>query len=302
MSLGDPLSARELAAFVTAVETGSVHGAADALALTQSAATKRLQALERRLGRTLLKRTSQGVHPTRAGEVLYPLAREALAVLIRAEAAMEFSARAAPVAIHSSLTIGETLLPQWLASFRVVAPASRASVAITNSHEVIGAVLDRVAEIGFVEGLASSRRGLTELVVARDALKVVVASEHPWARWRAIPIGALRQEPFLAREAGSGTRDVAAAALASEGVELEPALEVASGEALKRAVLAGGYTLLSERVVEHEVMAGTLRAIPIAGVDLSRALRAVCRTRPALRGSARAFWVWLERTIVPLAQ
>jgi hypothetical protein len=47
MSLGDPVSGRELAAFVTAVETGTIQGPADALALTQSAATKRVQALAR---------------------------------------------------------------------------------------------------------------------------------------------------------------------------------------------------------------------------------------------------------------
>ena len=64
MSLGDPLSGRELAAFVTAVESGTVQGAADALALTQSAATKRLQALERRVGYPLLERTAQGVRAT----------------------------------------------------------------------------------------------------------------------------------------------------------------------------------------------------------------------------------------------
>ena len=61
MSIGDPLSGRELAAFVTAVETGTVQGAADALALTQSAATKRVLALERRVGHRLLERTAQGV-------------------------------------------------------------------------------------------------------------------------------------------------------------------------------------------------------------------------------------------------
>ena len=47
----------ELAAFVAAVESGTVTGAADALELTQSAATKRLQSLERRLGTELLERT-----------------------------------------------------------------------------------------------------------------------------------------------------------------------------------------------------------------------------------------------------
>jgi DNA-binding transcriptional LysR family regulator len=301
MSLGEPLSGRELAAFVTAVETGTVQGAADALALTQSAATKRVLALERRVGRPLLERTAQGVRVTEAGAVLYPLAREALAALVSAEAAVTSSSQEESLVIHASRTVGETLLPQWLASFRVSAPALRVSVAITNSYEVVHAVRDRTAEIGFIEGPAGSTQGLTELVVAHDEVRVVVASGHPWARRRAVALKALVREPYLAREVGSGTREVAAAAMAAKGVELTPALELSSAEGLKRAVLAGGFTLLSERVVQPEVAIGALRAIPVNGVELHRTLRALRRSRPALQGSARALWSWLERTIAPSA-
>ena len=302
MPLGDPLSGRELAAFVTAVETGTVQGAADALALTQSAATKRLLALERRVGRPLLERTARGVRVTEAGAVLYPLAREALAALVGAEAAVSSSSQDQPLVIHASRTIGETLLPQWLASLRVGAPGLRFSVAITNSDEVVHAVRDRTAAIGFIEGPAESMQGLTELVVAHDELRAIVASAHPWARRRAIPLKALTTQPYLAREAGSGTREVAAAALAVKGVGLTPALELSSAEGLKRAVLGGGFALLSERVVEPEVAAGVLCAIPVSGVELRRTLRALRRSRPALQGPARTLWSWLDRTIAPAAQ
>jgi DNA-binding transcriptional LysR family regulator len=278
-----------------------VQGAADALALTQSAATKRLLALERRVGHPLLERTAQGVRVTEAGAVLYPLARGALAALVSAETAVTSSSQDEPLLIHTSRTVGETLLPQWLASFRVSAPACRVSVAVTNSEEVVHAVRDRTAAIGFVEGPAGSMHGLTELVVAHDELRVVVPSGHPWAQWRAIPLKALASEPYLAREVGSGTRQVAAAALAAKGIELSAALEVSSAEGLKHAVLAGGFTLLSERAVEAEVAAGTLHAIPVSGAELRRTLRAVRRSRPALQGPARALWSWLARTIAPSA-
>ena len=95
---------------------------------------------------------------------------------------------------------------------------------------------------------------------------------------------------------------MAAAALAAKGVELTPALELSSAEGLKRGVLGGGFTLLSERVVEPEVAAGALRAIPVSGVELRRTLRALRRSRPALQGPARALWSWLERAIAPSAQ
>jgi DNA-binding transcriptional LysR family regulator len=295
------LSGRELAAFVTAVETGSVQGAADALALTQSAATKRLQALERRVGHPLLERTVQGVRVTEAGALLYPLAREGLAALLRAEAALTATSRHEPLVIHTSRTIGEMLLPQWLAAFRASSPDLRVSVAITNSDEVVHAVRDRTAAVGFIEGPSGSMEGLVELILAHDKLSVVVSSDHPWARRRAIPLKALQRQPYLAREAGSGTREVSDAALATKGVVLTPALEVSSSEGLKRAVLAGGFSLLSERAVESEVAAGALRAIPLSGVELRRTLRAVRRSRPALQGPARALWLWLERTIAPSA-
>jgi DNA-binding transcriptional LysR family regulator len=301
MPLGDPLPGRDLAAFVTAVETGTVQGAADAMALTQSAATKRLQALERRVGRALLERGAHGVRPTAAGSVLYPLAREALAVLERAEAAVRSPDDAPLLRIQASRTIGERLLPEWLASFRASGPRCRVSAAITSSEQVAYAVRDGAAEIGFVEGPAGSIRGLRELVVAQDEIRVVVASDHPWARRRAVAPQALTREPFLALEEGSGTRAVAGATLASAGVELRPALEVSSAEGLKRAVLAGGFTLLSERAVAAEIAAGSLAALPLSGVELRRSLRAVRRARPALQGPARVFWRWLERTIAPQA-
>jgi DNA-binding transcriptional LysR family regulator len=285
MSLGDPLSGRDLAAFVTAVETGSVQGAADALALTQSAATKRIQALERRLGRELLDRGSSGVRPTSTGRVLYPLAREALAALERAEAGLNAPDALAVLRIQSSRTVGETLLGQWLAAFRTV----------------VRAVRDGEAEIGFIEGPAETMRGLHELVVAEDEICVVVASDHPWARRRSVPVKALAEQPFLAREAGSGTRAVAAARLSQAGVELMPALEVSSTEGLKRALAAGGFSLLSRRTIAAELSAGTLAAVPVTGTELWRSFRAVRRARPALQGPAREFWRWLETTIAPQA-
>ncbi len=296
MSLADPLAAGELAAFVTAVESGTVQGAADALALTQSAATKRVQALERRLGLALLERGARGVTPTAAGRVLYPLAREALAALERAEAAVRApGAAAALLRIHASRTIGETLLPEWLAAFRAVAPATLVSVAITNSEEVLRAVREGACEIGFVEGPPEGARGLDEIVVAHDEIRAVVAAGHPWARRGAVSLAALAREPFLAREPGSGTRAVAVSTLAAAGVRLHPSLEVSSAEGLKRAVLGGGFTLLSERVVATEIAAGTLAAVPVAGVELRRSLRAVRRRRPAPSGLARSFWEWLRR-------
>ena len=203
--------------------------------------------------------------------------------------------------IQSSRTIGETLLPQWLAGFRDVAPEVRMSVEVTNSAHVSQAIRDGEAEVGFVEGVEAAMRGLRELVVAEDEIRVIVAGDHPWARRPSVSLAALARERFLAREVGSGTRAVADVELGSVGVRLVPTLEVSSTEGLKRAVLSGGFTLLSERTVETELATGELAAVPVAGVQLRRSFRAVRRSRPALQGPAGRFWRWLETSVASSA-
>jgi DNA-binding transcriptional LysR family regulator len=235
------------------------------------------------VGRQLLERGAYGVRPTPAGEVLYPLAREALGALERAESAVLRPEQSPALRIHTSRTIGETLLPEWLSSFRATGPLCHVSAAVTNSEEVVHAVRDGEAEIGFVEGPAGSTQGLRELDVGDDEIRVVVAAGHPWARRRAITPKELASESFLAREEGSGTRAVVSAALARAGIELEPALKLSSADAIKRAVLAGGFATLSERAVLAEIAAGTLVSVPVSGLAIRRSLRAVRRTRPALQ-------------------
>jgi DNA-binding transcriptional LysR family regulator len=290
----DPLSSTDLTAFVLAMETGSVHGAADALGLTASAVSKRLSSLERRAGVMLFDRGRFGLRSTPAARALYPEAKAALGALGDAERALRAHRDRHPraLALAASHTIGEFLLPGWLGAFRQSRPGIRVQIDIINSARVLTAVREHSAEIGFVEGI-DDLHGLDTLTVHRDKLVAVVAPTHQWARRRSLAARELIAEPYLAREAGSGTRAVAAAVLGADGIELTPALEVASAQSLKRALESGGFALMSRLAVTAEVDAGTLRVVPIRDVDLTRELRAVRTARRPLAGESAPFWAWL---------
>jgi DNA-binding transcriptional LysR family regulator len=288
------LAGSELAAFVAAVEAGSVHGAADALQLTQSAVTKRVQTLERRVGGRLFERGRFGVRPTALGCTMYPAAKRALEALGSVAELVELSRAQGgmDLRLSASQTIGEFLLPGWLADFRRERPNVHPQLAIVNSQDAIDAIRENRSEIGFIEG-PDSPAGLETLAVARDEIVVVVVAEHPWARRRAITLRELVTESYLTREPASGTRAVATAVLARAGIELTPALQAASFESLKRALVGGGFTLISRLTIEAEERAGALVGLPVRGVDLHRELRAIHRRRPAMSTAARAFWRWL---------
>jgi DNA-binding transcriptional LysR family regulator len=287
----DPLSGRELAAFVAAVDAHTLHAAADTLALTQSAVTKRIAALERRLGQPLLERGRSGVRPTAAGRALYPEARAALSSLERARRAVAESGAATALAVAASHTVSGYLLPGWLAGFRAERGALRIAVEVVNSPGVLAAVREGRAELGFVEGI-DPLDGLESQLLQTDALVCVVRPGHRFARRDEIRPAELLDEPWLARESGSGTRAVAERALGQRRIVLVPAFEAASTEGLKRALLDGGFALLSRLAVEEEVASGTLAAVPVRDLDLRRELRVV---RSAARpGPASAFWDWLR--------
>ncbi len=297
MPSAEPLPARDLAVFVAAVETGTIQGAADALVLTQSAATKRLQRLEQRLGAALLIRGRRGVEPTEAGRILYPDAKEALLALDRAEQrALAAGAQAASrLRLAASHTIGGFLLPRWLSAFRAAVPEAHPQVDVVNSPGVLRRVRDRAADVGFVEG-GDDLTGLDRLVVGVDELVVVVGARHRWARRSSVRPAELAGEPFSTRERGSGTRSIAEHRIAAAGLVLEPRLEVGSTESLKRAVVDGGFTILSRHAVAGELEAGTLVALTVRGVDLRRELQAVRRRGRPPRAAAQ-LWSWLEHGV-----
>jgi len=128
---------------------------------------------------------------------------------------------------------------------------------------------------------------------APDVRPQLEITNSNWARRRVLSPRELLNEPYLTREAASGTRAVETAALATAGIELQPVLQAASAQSLKRALEDGGFTLISRITIEAEQRAGTLTGIPIRGLDLKRELKAIRRRRPAPTGPARALWRWL---------
>jgi len=189
------------------------------------------------------------------------------------------------IRISASMTVAEQLLPRWLVAMQASSLArgatpARVELTATNSDRVIEHVRDGSADLGFIEGPAAPS-DLRSRVIARDELVLVVRPDHRWAR-RSTPVPAaeLRATALVTRERGSGTRDYLTAALRTAlgdtMVQAEPAIELSTAAAVRAAVLAGAApAVLSKLAVADDVQAGRLRAVPVAGVDLHRDLRAL---------------------------
>lgn len=269
---------------------GSLGRAARELGISQPAASSRIRAMERQLGVGLVDRSPRGSRLTDVGVLVTDWARRVV------EAAEAFDAgaqalrdrRDSRLRVAASMTVAEYLLPGWLIALRGDRPDTAVQLLAGNSAAVVERLLAGEADLGFVEGLTAPR-GLRGAVVARDRLVVVVGADHPWAARRApLTPAELAATALILREEGSGTREVLDAALAAHGGLAAPLLELTSTTALKAAVASGaGPAVLSELAVAEELAAHRLVQIPVDGVDLRRALRAVWRTDARPTGPAR---------------
>ncbi|MET9804395.1 LysR family transcriptional regulator [Streptomyces sp. NPDC006368] len=269
---------------------GSLGRAAREVGITQPAASSRIRSMERQLGVALVDRSPRGSRLTDAGALVTDWARR----VVEAAEAFDVGAQAlrdrrdSRLRVAASMTIAEYLLPGWLIALRAERPDTAVSLQAGNSAAVAARLLAGEADVGYVEGLAVPD-GLDAVVVARDRLVVVAAPSHRWARRRApLTPAELAATPLVLREYGSGTRQVLDAALAEYGGLAEPLLELASTTAVKAAAVTGaGPAVLSELAVTEELASRRLVEVPVEGIRLHRALRAVWPTGPLPTGPAR---------------
>jgi DNA-binding transcriptional LysR family regulator len=258
----------QLRIFVEVAERGHVTRAAEALRLSQSAASTAIAALEDLYQIQLFDRVGRGIQLTEAGRTFL---REARAVLDRAAVARSVledlaGCPSGPMALAASQTIATYWLPRRLAAFHAAHPRVRLSVMIRNTREVESAVAAGEVAIGLVEG-PTQHPALIRTHLDEDQMVLVTAAGR---EARAVAAGGrvdLRALNWVIRESGSGTRHALEELAARQDLALEDLnifLVLPGNEAVREAVEAGaGATIISRHVVASAIAAGTLTEIPI---------------------------------------
>ena len=296
-----------LETLLAVVTHGSLNAAATELGITQQAASARMRALESTLGLSLLDRSPTGTVPTETGILVSEWADRLLTLAAEFDAGLAGlrGERRDQLRLAASLTIAEHLLPRWLVSFaHNVTNSPKVSFTATNSEHACEMVRAGDVELGFVEGPAVAP-GVHNRIVAHDALVLVVPPGHPWAR-RHAPVTAdeLAHTALVTRETGSGTRlflDRELQRALPGVVRAQPVLELSTAAAVRSAVIAGaGPAVVSDLSVRDDLrddLGRRLVAVPVTGLDLRRALRAVwIGGRDPGVGAARDFLTHVARS------
>ncbi len=286
----------QLFIFHTVAQMGSFTGAAGELGISQPAVSIQVKELERSLETILLTRLRRGVVLTDTGEAVYGYTKRIFSLAEEMRYAIQDieGLAAGKLTIGSSSTPGEYILPLVIGMFHARYPKVEVSLAISNTQTVIDQIMSRHLDLGMA-GAPVDIDGLASFSYVSDEVVLVSSSSHRLARSHRISIADIADEPFVVRERGSATRQVAEDAFASHGVKIKVAMELGSNEAVKRAAAAGlGLGVLSKFSVGPDVVAGYLKVLRVRGWKCVRPLTVLYRDDGHISTVQRAFLSLLE--------
>lgn len=291
------MNLHHLELFHAVAACGSFSQAAANTCTSQPSISKQMKTFEESLGLRLFDRLPRGMRLTEAGELLEHHAREIFARRDRALGELRdlSNLRRGRLSMASSKTIGAYLLPDLLAKFLSLHPGIETSVHVANTRECSDLVHRGQVEFALVEGPVDME-DVVVLPFRRDKLVVVASLDHALSRRKGrIPLERVLSEPLVAREKGSGTREILDRELARRGLSWKPLLELESTEAIKGFVAAGtGLGVLSEIAVARDLKRGSLKRLAIDSLSLVRDL-SVVRARSRSESAAYlAFQGYLE--------
>lgn len=285
----------QLRAFLAVARWGSYARAAESLYLTQPAVFMQVRALERAVGERLVERSGRSLRLTPAGQALLPYAQQICELADEAQAVADElrGLQRGVVRLCAVSTAGAHILPPILGAFRREYPGIVVRLEVANRTVVARRLLAAEVDLA-VMGRAPAEVPHVAEPFLPDEMVLVAAPDHLLAGGRRIPVLRLREEVFIVREAGSGTRLAFEEFCARHGLEPKVGFELGDNSAVKEAVAAGlGIALLSRHALQMELTLGRLTLLDVEGLPIRRQWYVVHRADRRLSRAAQAFRAFL---------
>jgi DNA-binding transcriptional LysR family regulator len=280
---------RQLEIFEAIARLGSFTRAAEELYLTQPTVSMQMKKLTDSVGVPLVEQVGKKVLLTEDGKELAQASREIFAILDRYTmlVAQRRGLEQGKLKLMA-ITTASYFAPRLLGDFARQHPGIDVSLRVTNKEQVLASMADNLDDL-YLLGTPPEEIHVVATPIMDNPIVVLAAPDHPLAQEKHLSLKRLAQEPWIMREAGSGTRKAIEGLFLAQGLEIRPRLELGSNEAIKQAILAGlGISALSCHVLTlHQP--GQFAVLDAEGFPIRRHWYAVYPAGRQISVVARAF-------------
>ena len=284
----------QLRIFLAVARHNSFARAAEELHLSPPTLSLQVKQLSETVGQPLFEQLGKKIFLTAAGQTLADACQDIESRMERLSqdlAALQGVERGSlKLAI---LTTVKYTVPKLLGGFCAAHPGIDVAMVVGNRENLLQRITTNQDDLTIM-GQPPEHMDLVCEDFADNPLVLVAPPDHPLVGKKRISPQRLRNEPFILREPGSGTRLTAENFFAAQGVQLKTRLEVGSNEAIKQTVAGGlGLAVLSAHTVGPELALGELVQLDVQGFPLIRRWHVVYPRGKRLSAAALAFKDWL---------
>lgn len=244
----------QLKVFSEVAKKQSITKAAESLHMTQPAVSIQVKKLQESIGSPLIEIIGKKLYLTEAGEQLYKMQQ---AIEDHTEA---FEAYVSDLkgGLTGNLTISAAstakyFLPYLLGAFQEQYPKVKISLKVTNRDEVLHHLEQNEYQIAILTQLPDDPT-IISTPFFKNPLVMACHPDHPLANKKRLHLEDLKDEVFVFREPGSGTRMVMEKLFKQAKINPKIAMELGTNEAVKQAIMAGiGISLISKLSMYSEL-------------------------------------------------
>ncbi len=254
----------QLVVFEATARHGSFTRAAEELFITQPTVSSQIKQLTKAVGLPLFEQIGKRLYLTEAGKELLATCQEIFEKLDNFEMKVADLKGTKQGRLRLAvITTAKYFIPRILGSFCQQYPGIDISLKVTN-HQLIQKRMMENEDDLYILSHPPEDMDLSTQSFLDNPLVVVAPRNHPLAMERNIPIQRLNDEPFIMREAGSGTRHAVQQLFARHKVIVKVRLELGSNEAIKQAIAGGlGISVLSQHTLLGEGSSSELAILDV---------------------------------------
>lgn len=269
---------------------GSLARAAEELHIAQPTASVQIRKLSETVGLPLFEQVGRRIYLTEAGKRVVAGCNDVFHALSRLEETLADMRGLSSGRLQLAATsMAKHFAPRLLGAFSQLHPGIETSLQIHNRGALIERLANNEDDLYMFAHPPEGREVVVQAILS-NPLVVVARNDHPLAGAINVPFARLAQEPFLMREAGSGTRMVAQELFARHALAPKVRMELSTNEAIHEAILAGlGVSILSRYTLGLEAEETRLVSLDVEGFPLESQWQLVYPVGKHLSVAARAF-------------
>lgn len=261
---------KQLKTFIAVAETLKMSEAAKKLYISQPTVSQVISDLEKEYGVAFFKRYPKQLQITPMGKLFLERALNVVTSYENLNQFMKNSNTIRPLRIGATLTIGDTMISDIVRILQNIHPDIETSVFIENTRILEHRLVHNELDIALVEGIIFNEKIVTEPIL-EDSLQLICSKDHPFVQKNIIKVEDLRNQDFLMREAGSGTRAIFENLMNTHHLAIHAKWESYSATAIIDAVRHNlGIAVISTRYVKDNLDANLLHACPIEDMPMQR--------------------------------